>query len=130
MHMWTSRPSSRTNFRDWLAARDPIAHLNKVLIIVCVQHLAAIFSLDDDRVAIPVFNSTLDDSSPVDSMNRGPGRGSDIGSRMVFRLAVDGVLAPAARGGDDAVDRKLGVFNWHRVHFQWSMFHLGTQHGL
>src|SRR5438477_12371284 len=102
------RPSGSSGgpyFCDRLAARNQITDLNKILIVVSVQHFAAIIGLDNDRVSIAAFHSAFNDASGGNRPDRRPGGSSDVGARMKSRFAVDRVPSPALGRADDPIDR-------------------------
>src|SRR6267142_4634493 len=106
MHVRPGSSSGGPNFCDGIAAGYPVTNLDEVLIIVCIQHLTAIFGLNYDRISIAVFGTTLDDASICNRLDRGPFRGRDVGSGMVTHLPVDRVMPPALRRSDHPGNRK------------------------
>src|SRR5262245_11547153 len=73
---------------------------------MCVNHLAAVFSLDNDRVSVATLDTTFDDSPALNSPDRRPRRRSDIRTGVVSRLTIDRVTPPAFRRTNNAVDRQ------------------------
>jgi len=88
-------PSGGANFGYGVAARHPVPHPDKILVVVSVQHFMAISSLDNDGVAIPALRPAFNHPPFGYSPDRGTCRRGDIGSGVISGFAIDGIPTPA-----------------------------------
>ncbi len=95
--------SGGSNLGYGVAARHPVTHLNKILIIVAVQHFTAVVGFDNNSITETALGPALHHPSVSDRVNRGPGRRCDVGSGMITEFAVDRIVAPTLRGADNAL---------------------------
>ena len=56
MHVRPCRPSSGSDLGYGVAARHPVTHLDKILIIVAVQHFTAVVGFNNNSKAVDVRN--------------------------------------------------------------------------
>src|SRR5439155_7909247 len=89
MHMRPGSASGGSNLGYGVAARHPVTHLDKILIIVAVQHFTAVVAFDNNSITETALGPALHHPSVSDRVNRGPGRRCDVGSGMITEFAVD-----------------------------------------
>ena len=67
MYMRPCCPSGGSNFGYGVAAGHPVSNSDKILSIVSVQHLPAIFRLYQNHIAVTAVRSAFNDTSSLDS---------------------------------------------------------------
>src|SRR5438132_13753084 len=107
MYMRPCCPSGGSNFGYGVAARHPIPHSDKILVVVCVQHFTAISSLNNDGVAVPALRPAFNHAPFGYSPDRCTHRRGDIGSGVISGFAVDRIPAPAPGRTDNSGDRQI-----------------------
>src|SRR5437870_2533223 len=116
MYMRPCGTSCRTDFGNGLAARNPITHLDEILFVVCIQHLMAVFGLNDDRITVATFVSAFDHTSTRYGMYRGPCWSCNVGPGVIPSLAIYGIAPPSFGRADDTAYRQIQLLNCRLRH--------------